>query len=493
MALRVALLGLYHESNTFISSFTTVEDFRNGHWLTGEAIRSEYQQAFHEIGGMLEVMDLQGIEVVPVMYAEATPGGMLDSATFDTLCEQMFQQLDLVLPVDGCLVVPHGAGVSERYRDMDGEWLTRLRQKLGPGIPIIGSLDPHANVSQQMVDATDALVAYKTNPHIDQRETGKEAAMLMAGTLKQVIQPVNYFVQLPMAMSIEQQFTGSEPCLGLYQCARDLLDRPGVISTTILLGFPYADVAEMGSAFILVADGKSDEAQKAVDDLLAYATEKKRFFNGVKRSINEELPLMKHYAKPILLLDMGDNIGGGSSGTSTHLLKALEQDGSFKSFICICDAAAVAEAIKHQPGDSFPCSFGREFETHGDPVSVEVKLMSVHEGKFSESSPRHGGQVNFDMGQTAVVQTTAGNVVMLTSRRVPPFSLQQLLCAGLQPGDFDAIVAKGVNAPIAAYAPVCKPMLQIDTPGCTRADMTRFSYKNRRKPLFPFEDQAEAV
>jgi microcystin degradation protein MlrC len=109
------------------------------------------------------------------------------------------------------------------------------------------------------------------------------------------------------------------------------------------------------------------------------------------------------------------------------------------------------------------------------------------DGRFSESSPRHGGFVNFDMGPSAVVTTSTGQTIMLTSLRTLPFSLEQLLSKGLHPEDFDYIVAKGVNAPIAAYQPVCKTLCKVDTPGSTSADMTRFTFHNRRIPLFPFE------
>src|SRR5690606_34837662 len=123
-----------------------LEDFRNGHFLVGEAIREEYRHAHHEIGGMLEVLDRHNIQVIPVMYAEATPGGTITADTYTSLSARMWSELEKVLPVDGCLVVPHGAGVSEDHPDMDGQWLRTLRQKVG-GIPIVGTLDLHANVS----------------------------------------------------------------------------------------------------------------------------------------------------------------------------------------------------------------------------------------------------------------------------------------------------------------------------------------------------------
>ncbi|MEY3283126.1 MAG: hypothetical protein RIR86_1139, partial [Acidobacteriota bacterium] len=170
MPFRVALMGIYHESNTFVPSATTGEDFRRGQYLSGAAIRAEYQEAYHEIGGMLEVLDREGIEVLPILYASATPGGTITAATSDQLLADLCAGLEKVLPVDACLVVPHGAAVAEEFRDLDGHWLGEVRKMVGEAIPIIGTLDLHANVSQQMVAATNALVAYRENPHVDMRQ-----------------------------------------------------------------------------------------------------------------------------------------------------------------------------------------------------------------------------------------------------------------------------------------------------------------------------------
>ncbi len=488
MALRVALLGIYHESNTFIPKLTTIEDFKQGHWLTGPAVRKEYTAAYHEIGGMIEIMDEHEIALLPVMYAAATPGGIIERDTCEALLSEMFTKLDEVLPVDGCLVVPHGAAVSELYPDLDGHWLSLLRKKLGKQVPIIGTLDPHANVSEAMIQTTDALVAYKTNPHVDQREVGKEAARLMIRRLKGTGAPCQHFLQLPMAISIDQQYTSKEPVKSLYKYAAYLLKEiPGIISTSIILGFPYADVHEMGASFILISDGRNEEITDCFDGMLALLELIEDKFVKPRISIKSLLPEIASYKKPVLLLDMGDNIGGGSSGASTFLLTAIEDDGRYASFICICDAGAVVETEKHAKGEVFFLSFGRSHESEGEPFATNVQLLDIVNGVFTEANPRHGGQVNFNMGKTAIVLTPKGNTVMITSLRMPPFSLSQLTTFGIIAENFDVVVAKGVNAPIAAYEPVCKTIVQVDTPGVTTADMTKFEYKNRRKPLFPFE------
>jgi microcystin degradation protein MlrC len=259
MQKRVALLGIYHETNTFIDTPTTLADFKNGYWLSGEAIRNEYAGAHHEISGVIELIDeCPDMKLVPVLYASATPGGLIQKEAYEAILAEMMAALDAVLPVDGCIVVPHGAGVAESYSDMDGHWLGLLREKLGSKIPIIGTLDPHANVSPAMVAATDALVAYATNPHIDQRATGRKAAGILVETLRGNQRPVQQLVQLPMAISIEQQYTSKDPCRSLYAFVNEISEQNRLLSTSVLLGFPYADVAEMGSAFMLVADEKRD-------------------------------------------------------------------------------------------------------------------------------------------------------------------------------------------------------------------------------------------
>ena len=489
MKKQIALLGIYHETNTFIEMPTTLDDFKTGYWLPGEAIRQEYEGAHHEISGVIEVIDrCSDMELVPVLYASATPGGMIQKSAYEAVLAEMINALDAVLPVDGCIVVPHGAGVAESYPDMDGHWLTLLREKLGPEIPITGTLDPHANVSPAMVAATDALVAYATNPHIDQRVTGKKAAELMVSTLRGVILPVQQLVQLPMAISIEQQYTSHEPCLSLYDHVRQLSEQNQLLSASVLLGFPYADVPEMGSAFIVVADEKEDHQTKnrlqAVGQKLTeHILSRKGAFNGKKNDIHTVLPSLSARQKPVLMLDMGDNVGGGASGNSTHLLEALETAAIAPVFCCVYDPEAVSKANQYQPGDSFRLAIGEDRKKYG----TNVTLVGMSDGKFTESTPKHGGFVNYDMGETAIVVTEKGNTVMLTTRRTPPYSLRQMTAFGLAPESFSVIIAKGVNAPIAAYSAVCPSIVQVDTPGVTQADMTLFSYENRRKPLFPFE------
>jgi len=487
--LRIGILGIYHESNTFLVTRTTYADFEQGHLLLGGDIVSEYRDAFHEVGGILEVLAQQdNLEVIPILYAETTPSGTITSKAATLLLQLLIEQLNAALPLDGLMVVPHGAAVSEDIPDFDGYWLTQVREILGPDIPIVGTIDPHCNLSQDMVDAVNALVAYKTNPHLDQREVGKEAAGLLLHALNKKGSLQMKAIHLPMAISIEMQHTGSNPCKALYDLSREIAERPGVLSVSIVLGFPYADVAEMGSSLLVVADGKGEYASEALEVLNQYMKANFREFSGHKIGLADLLPQLNAAEKPLLLLDMGDNVGGGSPGDSTFLLKFLLDNNVKRSFICLFDPEVVSSLAGVSPGTSLAVKIGgKTDQNHGDPVLVEGVLLRIVSGEFSETEPRHGGQMRYNMGTTAILETQEGTVVMVTSKRIVPFSLQQLIQSGIRPETFEVLVAKGVNAPLAAYMPVCKSMIRVNTAGVTCADMNSLPYVRRRKPMFPFE------
>ena len=488
MKKRIAILGIYHESNTFLPRKTELADFEAGHLLFGEAIRQEYASAYHEIGGMLDVLDASGQEAVPLMFAEATPSGTITTETYETLWQFLKNLLEEAGELEGILVAAHGAAVAESFRDMDGDWLQKLRDHVGPEKPIIATLDPHANVSPSMVAATDAMIAYKTNPHLDQRKTGKAAAQLMIDTLAGKVRPVQFLAQPPISISIEQQHTSSSPCQELFTLAAQLSAQPPFLSVSILLGFPYADVAEMGSAIIVVTDNDPYQAADVAHQLAEYLLTHRAAFVGEKIGVEEAVRQAVDAPKPVLLLDMGDNVGGGSPGDGTFLLEALEKQPGLRSFVCLYDPASVEVAVAAGAAGSISLDLGgKTDELHGKPWTTKVKVEQIAEGIFRESQPRHGGQVNFNMGTIALLTTEQGNTVMLTSRRVAPFSLSQLTTFGIDPTSYDVLVTKGVHAPLAAYRPVCNTIIRVDSPGITPADVTTLPFQHRRQPLYPFE------
>lgn len=487
MVKRVGVIGIHHESNTFVDGLTTLADFKQHYWLEGDDVVGVFRNAYHELGGMFEALEEEGIVAVPLIYAEALPSGVVSGSVLSTFISRMGVAIDAAGPLDGFLVAPHGAAVSEFFLDMDGHWLTALRNKIGPHVPVVGTLDPHANLSERMVAATDALIAYKTNPHTDQRDVGREAALLIARMLRNEVKPVAHFVELPLAISIEQQHTAVEPCKSLFVYAAELESLVGVLSVSVCIGFPYSDVPEMGTSVLVIEERGTGAGPLVAERLRKFILSDKSRFNGLKKDVVTVISEMDVWETPILFLDMGDNIGGGAPGNLVGLLEAFEQHGKGPFFISIFDPEAVARACAYAPRDRFTLELGLRYKQPGG-YRCNVELQWIKNGSFHEQHARHGGYTKFEMGLTALVITDHGNTIMLTSQRVPPFSLQQLLAFDMVPQAFRMIVAKGVNAPLAAYGPVCKTICQVDTEGPTQADMTRFTYIHRKVPLYPFED-----
>ncbi|MDA1050437.1 MAG: M81 family metallopeptidase [Planctomycetota bacterium] len=485
---RVGIIALLHESNTFISRQTTMEHFRENMLLQGEPVRERLAHTHHEIGGFFEGLAREHVEAVPIFAARAVPYGAIPLEAFDELLAIMFESLEAAGKLDGILVAPHGATVCDAHRDADGHWLAELRQRVGQSMPIIGTLDAHANLSRQMIEATDALVAYRSNPHLDQRARGLEAATLMAQTLRGELRPMQAAAYPAVAINIERQLTSEPHLVPLYDLADRMLQQPGVLSNSILLGFPYADVEEMGSSAIVVTDDDRALAVTLAQQLGDYLSTHREDFAGNLISIDEAMARATALSGPVCLLDMGDNAGGGSPADGTHLIHAIAQSGLSSALVCLYDPASVAQAVAAGVGARLEMRVGGKTDAlHGEPYVGEFNVLGIYDGKFVEHETRHGGFTHCDQGETAVVRTDRGLTVMLTSRRMPPFSLQQLISCEIEPRRFQVLVAKGVNAPVAAYAPVCPHLIRVNTPGCTTADMTTLDFKHRRRPMFPFE------
>lgn len=487
--MRVGIISLYHESNTFAKTPTTLADFEQHMLLSGPEFRQKFGWKHHEVSAFFDTLSQLGIEPVPIFMASAPPSGTITSDTLSELLRRLFEEVERAGKLDGYLVAPHGAAVSENVADVDGHWLTELRRRVGQQVPIIGTLDPHTNLTSDMVRACNALFAYRTNPHIDQYQSGVKAAELIARTLRGGAQPVLVAAYPPVAMNIERQYTDAEPCRSFFAYGDKIALQPGVLGTSVILGFPYADVPEMGSALMVVMDKDAQRGQQLVDEWAAELCRRRHDFAGELVDIDQAIDRGLSVAGPVCLLDMGDNVGGGGPADATFVLTAFHRRCVRDSFVCLSDPAAVELAWAAGSGAKITLTMGGKTDRdHGDPLTTAVTVLSLHDGRFTEPRARHGGVNEFDMGKTALVCTDSGITVMLTSRRTFPVSIIQLTSCGLDPTKFRLIVAKGVHAPVTGYAEVCPSFIRVNSPGLTTADMVTLSYRHRRHPLFPFEE-----
>jgi len=486
--MRVGIIAVQHESNTFADEATTIEQFRQDTLLCGKSIEAAFTSAHHELGGFFEGLANESIESVPVFAARATPGGTITRDAAQSLLDVMAHELQKAGELDGLLVAPHGAAVSELDADFDGLWLAWLREIVAPGTPIVCTLDLHANVSPRMINACDATIGYRTNPHLDQRARGVEAARLLARTLRGEVRPVQALCSPPVAINIERQFTAEPPMRELLALAERQRSLPGVLSNTVIAGFPYADVAEMGSSFIVVTDGDAMLARRCADELGARLVADREAFRGHLISIADALASAAETAQRVCLLDTGDNVGGGAPGDGTSLIHALRPIVERRCFAKVFDPESVSRAAAAGEGGACVLSIGgKSARSPFPPVEGACEVRRLCEGRWAETKTRHGGATGGDMGPCAVVQLRPGFDVLLTTHRTMPFSLAPLIACGVDPRSYDILIAKGVHAPVAAYGEVCDRFIRVNTPGVTDADMTRLPFQHRRRPLFPFE------
>ena len=481
----IAIGGIMHESNTFSNTPTDFAAFSQVH---ASNIHKVWGEAHHEIGGFIHGATEYGYTAYPMFMTSATPAGRVTDDAFDRLTEMLIQHLKAAPKHEGLLLALHGAMVVESYPDGDGEVLRRLRDALGRDLPIVVTLDQHANVSEQMVAESTALVIYKTTPHIDQRQRGLQAAELMMRILEDGITPTQALVKPPMLLNILYHTTNVPPMEPILTAAKQLEANPNVLVANVALGYPYADVHEAGPSFVVVTDNDPQLAQSEADRL-------SEMLWNVRGQLTLDLPdaaqaveqAIQSEQRPVILVEMGDNIGGGSPGDSTFILTELVRQEASGYVVVVYDPEAVQTCIQAGVGNSVSLQVGGKADTlHGDPVSIQGNVRLIHDGRYEETQPRHGGQRYHDQGLTVVV-AVGDSLVVLTSRRQTPFSLQQLLSLGIDPTAMRMIVVKAAVAYRAAYEPIAGQIIEVDTPGLTAVNPLHFTYHDVRRPLFPLD------
>ena len=485
---RIALAGFMHESNTFNPVRTDRAAFAAQCLSLGPGWVDEWRDAHHEVGGFLEAAAAEGFEPLPLAMAWATPSGPVADAVLDEVAAHLIDELRRQRP-DGLLLALHGAMVAESYPDGDGEVLARLRSALGPDLPIVVTFDLHGNLSSRQIDHCGAAVAYRTCPHVDQRECGRRAASLLLRTLRGEARPCQALAKPAVLVNIMVHDTSREPLRSFMAEARDLERQPGILAVSLLPGFAYADVPQMGPSVVVVADGDPALARREADRLAARLWEARRRLvaalpcpaTAVSRALGAD-------RLPVVLVDTGDNVGGGSAGDGTVLLAEMLRQGATDAVVCLfapdevqqCAAAGVGQEVTLRVG-------GKVDRRHGDPVTVTGRVRLLHDGTYVEPEVRHGGRRVNHMGLTAVVELAGGNLLVLNSLRHPPFSLGQLTCLGIRPERQRLLVVKAAIAYKAAYAPLAGTVIEVDTPGLTAVNPERFRYRHVRRPLFPLD------
>jgi microcystin degradation protein MlrC len=486
--MRIAVAGFMHESNTFNARRTDRAAFAAQGLAFGPALLAEWRDAHHEIAGFLKQVAAAGDEAVPLLMAWAMPAGPVADAVLDELTGYLIDELKRQRP-DGLLLALHGAMVVESFPDGDGEILSRLRRAVGPDFPIVVTFDLHGNLSQRQIDQCQAAVAYRTCPHVDQEECGRRAADLLGAILRKRLRPCQALAKPPVIVNIMTHDTSLEPLRSFMDEVRTLERQPGIAAVSLLPGFPYADVPQMGPSVVVVSDGDPALARREADRLAGRLWDaRERLVADLPDAARAVAQALQAERLPVVLVETGDNVGGGSAGDSTIILAEMLRQGATEGVVCLygpdevraCAAAGVGQEVRFAVG-------GKVDRLHGDPVPVTGRVRVLHDGVYEEPQVRHGGKRMNYMGPTALVEVAGRNLLVLNSQRHAPFSLGQLTCLGIDPRRQRLLVVKAAIAYKAAYAPIAGTIIPVDTPGLTAVNPERFDYRHLRRPMFPLD------
>jgi microcystin degradation protein MlrC len=465
----------------------TMEKFAEKDLHCGSEILTHWTGTCSEMGGFLKGAEQFGFEILPTLVAWGMPFGALTDETFETLCNSLLSRLEHAKPLDGVLLSLHGAMVAQSFPDADGEILRRVRQAVGPTLPLVVTLDFHANVTEEMVRWPDAIVGYDTYPHIDQAERGLEAAGILHRMVTDGLRPKLALARRPLFIHILCQLTERSPMSKALALAHEIECRPGMISVSVAGAFAYSDVPHAGFSVYAVAEDDPRMAQQAADQVADFVWHHRA---EVLVSLPEAQEAVRQaIAEPqglTVLADVGDNLGAGTPGDGTILLAELLQQQAHGALVLLCDPEAVAAAVQAGVRERVRLRVGGKMDNrHGAPLEIEGLVRTLSDGVFRNLGSMRDGVVD-DQGRTAVIDT-GGILVVLTERRMPMWNLQQLRSLGIEPTRLRIIVVKAALAHRAAYLPIAQRNIDVDTPGLAAADVRRFTYHKLIRPHYPLD------
>jgi len=481
---RIAIGGFQHETNTFAPSKADYAAFEaGGGWpgvQYGESLFGAVEGTNIPAAGAIQALRALGHDLVATAWAAASPSAHVTADAFERISEGIVSGLRKALPVDGVYLDLHGAMVVETCDDGEGELLRRVREAVGPRVPVVASLDLHANVTRAMVERADALVAYRTYPHVDMADTGARAARVLDRMLRAGKRPQRGFHQLDYLTGIPSQCSFIEPCKTIYQELSRLEQRHGAV-LSFTPGFPMADFADCGmSVFGYGSEEAVERLRGAVADAERnFAMELHAAPEAVRRANSRG-----EAGAPVVLADTQDNPGAGGNGDTTGLLKTLiHQDAQDAVLGMLIDPASAQRAHVAGQGSTRVFSLGGLSRIPGDaPLKGEFTVERLGDGRFTCTGPMFKG-FRMNLGPMALLRSRAapGVRVVLASRKCQAADQEMFRHLGVEPRQSRIVALKSSVHFRADFEPIAKEVLVVKAPGPALADPAEFRWTRLRK------------
>ncbi len=492
MTKTILLAGFKHETNTFSALPTGLDAYRARALYLDDEVPEKLRRTKTEMAAFLDFCDQQNWRAVHPVYANATPSGKVSKNAFEFVSGKILTALQASGPVDAILLALHGAMVCEHTDDGEGELLAAIRDLVGNAVPIAVTLDLHANITDRMADLSNALVLYRTYPHIDQYEVATQAAELIRRTLAGQIKPTNTVVRGAMLDGVDHGRTSSPgPMSEVLAIADKLLSQPGVLATGIAAGFPWVDSLDTGPSAVIVGDGVDPKYRAMADGLIAEIWDKRQRTTVVTVDVETAMAMVKQAPpadRPIVLADFADNPGGGGYGDATGLLKGMLDAGlQDAAFATIFDPRAVQTCIDNGLGAHVVVDLGGKIDRrYGEPISVTGTVIAVTDGSFAFDGPMMTG-IRIDMGPTAVLRV-GGLDIVITSGRFQAYDQMFFRHARIEPAAKKILAVKSAHHFRAAFGPIASQIIVVDSGrGLTSRNYKELPYHKVRRPVYPLD------
>lgn len=489
--MRIAIGGFQHETNTFAPTMADYEAFEQANsWpslQSGPNLIGAFRQMNIPIAGFIEAAEKSGHQLKPLVWCHATPSAHVTEDAFERITGAMIEALRVLGPVDAVYLDLHGAMVCEHLDDGEGEIIARVRNLIGDETPFVVSLDLHANITERMVALSDALVVYRTYPHVDMAETGARAAAHLDAIFNGLPRQAKAFRQLDYLIPLTAQCTMSEPAASIYQEVAsldgELLGNGKVSTISLATGFPPADIVGCGASVIAYGDTEAAAAE-AADRIAQRMIDSEKLFREKLWSPGDAIAYAMandDFGKPIIFADTQDNPGAGGNGDTVGILRELiAQDAQRALLGVLYDPAAVAKAAEAGEGARVRLSLGAKTGGADEaPIEAEFEVVKITDGKFMATGPFYGGS-QMSLGQT--VRLRIGGVeVVVASRKAQCADREMLRHTGVDLSSRNIIVVKSSVHFRADFEPMAREVLIVESPGPNIADLTKLPYRHLRK------------
>jgi microcystin degradation protein MlrC len=494
---RVAIGAIQHETNSFSSVPTPLSAFHEGlpDLVEGAALVDLYSGTWTGLGAFIEVGVEVGWEVVGTVGGHAMPSANVQAAAHDELKRRLLARLREASPLDGVLLYLHGAMLAENAPDAEGDICRAVRALVGPDVPVVLELDLHGNITPAMCREVDAVVVYDTNPHVDGYERGLEAARCMAAILAGTLPRPRVFISKPpMLPPTINMRTAEGPMRQLLDRGLEWEARPGIVNAGVFGGFAYADFDLAGTSIVVTATDP-EMGQSCADDMgrLAWSIRDaflKRIPTVPEAVDQAQASLGPPGGPPVILADVADNPGGGGSGDTTELLHELVRRGVSGAVAAIWDPETVRQAMDAGVGAEREFRIGGRASPrlYGDPLEVRGRVTHLSDGRFTGWGPVVRG-LPVDNGPTACIDVN-GLKLVVGSVRHAANDRGYFQVAGVQPEREPLLVVKSRGHFRADFEPIARAIIEVDAPGAANPNLSRFAFRNVRRPIWPIDPDA---